>query len=71
MEDAFFHNQPSSTKKTIDLITERVASACVKYICNNLVPNAKKQSVETFKNHLEHLSVSSLDYTDLKEQLQV
>ncbi|XP_014235003.1 codanin-1 [Trichogramma pretiosum] len=38
LEEAFFHSQPASTQKTIEYVSERVASSCVKYIYNKLLP---------------------------------
>lgn len=50
LEEAFFLGQPASTRKTVDYVAERVASVCVKYICNTLVFEAKKKFLEDTKN---------------------
>lgn len=49
MEEAFFHGQPMSTRKTVEYVSERVASCCVKYICNNLLPVERKNNKELLK----------------------
>ncbi|XP_069684615.1 codanin-1 isoform X3 [Periplaneta americana] len=43
LEESFFHGQPASTRKTVEYIAERVASCCVKHICNTLLPRVKQQ----------------------------
>ena len=48
LEDAFFHGQPSSIKKTVDFVSERVASSCVKYIYNTIIPSVKQRNMEIF-----------------------
>lgn len=52
LEEAFFNGQPVSIRKTVDFISERVASACVKYICNTVVSNFKKGAIKEFKAKL-------------------
>ncbi|KAI4454819.1 codanin-1 [Holotrichia oblita] len=46
LEEAFFNCQPISIRKTVEFISERVASSCVKHICNNVVPEFKKTSLD-------------------------
>lgn len=48
LEEAFFHGQPSSIRKTVDFVAERVASSCVKYICNTIIPAAKERNMKAF-----------------------
>ncbi|CAH0548798.1 unnamed protein product [Brassicogethes aeneus] len=63
LEEAFFNGQPMSTRKTVEFVSERVASTCVKHICNTIVPNFKKNALkdlrkitEEWKNKTETLS---------------
>ena len=35
------HNQSSSTRKTVDFVTERVASAGIKYLIHDVIPKIK------------------------------
>ncbi|XP_076642378.1 codanin-1 like protein dlt [Halictus rubicundus] len=48
LEKAFFHGQPASTWKTIDFVSERVASACVKHICNTLLMTSREANMSAF-----------------------
>ncbi|XP_078050614.1 codanin-1 like protein dlt [Augochlora pura] len=48
LEKAFFHGQPASTWKTIDFVSERVASVCVKHICNTLLTTAREANMTNF-----------------------
>lgn len=43
LEESFFHGQPASTRKTVEYVAERVASCCVKHMCNKLLPSIKQQ----------------------------
>ncbi|XP_046742767.1 codanin-1 isoform X3 [Diprion similis] len=52
LEEAFFHGQPISTRKTVDFVSERVASSCVKHICNSALPRARKKNVVKFQDAL-------------------
>lgn len=49
LEEAFFHGQPASTRKTVDFVSERVASTCVKHICNTLLAFARETNLITFR----------------------
>ncbi|XP_044260960.1 codanin-1 [Tribolium madens] len=60
LEDAFFNGQPISLRKSVDFVSERVASTCVKYVCGVLVPEYKKKSLEKFKNLICDEDVSGL-----------
>lgn len=53
LEEAFFNGQPVSIRKTVDFVSERISSACVKNICNKIVPEFKKESVREFKKILK------------------
>ncbi|XP_048506807.1 codanin-1 isoform X2 [Athalia rosae] len=50
LEDAFFHGQPVSTRKTVDFVSERVASSYVKHICNVILPRARKRNILKFQD---------------------
>jgi len=52
LEDAFFNGQPASLRKTIEFVSERVASLAVKYVCHDLVPKAKDMAVRDLKENL-------------------
>ncbi|KAK2584047.1 hypothetical protein KPH14_006497 [Odynerus spinipes] len=49
LEEAFFHGQPASTRKTVDFVSERVASTCVKHICNTLLASTRETNLTTFR----------------------
>ncbi|KAI4480255.1 hypothetical protein M0804_010253 [Polistes exclamans] len=49
LEEAFFHGQPTSTRKTVDFVFERVASTCVKHICNTLLASARETNLDVFR----------------------
>lgn len=49
LEEAFFHGQPTSTRKTVDFVFERVASTCVKHICNTLLASARETNLNVFR----------------------
>jgi hypothetical protein len=49
LEEAFFHGQPASTRKTVDFVSERVASTCVKHICNTLLVSSRETNLNSFR----------------------
>lgn len=53
MEEAFFGGQPASTRKTVDFVSERVASTCVKHICNTLLMASRETNLNIFREILE------------------
>lgn len=53
LEEAFFHGQPASTRKTVDFVSERVASACVKHICNTLLMSFRETNLNNFRKVLK------------------
>lgn len=53
LEEAFFHGQPASTRKTVDFVSERVASTCVKHICNTLLTSSRETNLNTFRKILK------------------
>ncbi|XP_001601592.1 codanin-1 [Nasonia vitripennis] len=50
LEEAFFHGQPMSTRKTVEYVSERIASSSVKYICNNLLPIERQVIFQELRN---------------------
>lgn len=52
LEEAFFNGQPLSLRKTVEFVSERVASACVKHICSAVVPPFKKSALENLRSVL-------------------
>lgn len=57
LEEAFFHGQPASTRKTVDFISERVASTCVKHICNTLLASSREANLNSFRKILKHKNI--------------
>jgi len=57
LEEAFFHGQPASTRKTVDFVSERVASTCVKHICNTLLASSREANLNSFRKILKHKHV--------------
>ncbi|CAG9831361.1 unnamed protein product [Diabrotica balteata] len=53
IEEAFFNGQPESLRKTIEFVSERLASACVKHMCNTIVPPFKKDASLYIKEYLD------------------
>lgn len=53
LEEAFFHGQPASTRKTVDFVSERVASTCVKHICNTLLMTSREANLNNFREILK------------------
>ncbi|XP_076640494.1 codanin-1 like protein dlt isoform X2 [Colletes latitarsis] len=53
LEEAFFHGQPASTRKTVDFVSERVASTCVKHICNTLLMSSRETNLNNFRKVLK------------------
>lgn len=53
MEEAFFGGQPASTRKTVDFVSERVASTCVKHICNTLLMASRETNLNIFREILK------------------
>ncbi|XP_068987367.1 codanin-1 isoform X1 [Bombus flavifrons] len=53
LEEAFFGGQPASTRKTVDFVSERVASTCVKHICNTLLMASRETNLNIFREILE------------------
>lgn len=58
LEEAFFHGQPASTRKTVDFVSERVASACVKHICNTMLASSREVNLDSFRKILKQKDVN-------------
>ncbi|KAL0112710.1 hypothetical protein PUN28_012167 [Cardiocondyla obscurior] len=57
LEEAFFHGHPASTRKTVDFVSERVASTCVKHICNTLLASAREANLNSFRKILKRKNI--------------
>ncbi|XP_049792944.1 codanin-1 [Schistocerca nitens] len=49
LEENFFHGHPASMRKTVEFVAERVASAFVKRICNQFLPQQKKKDADKIR----------------------
>lgn len=58
LEESFFNGQPVSVKKTVEFVSERLASTCVKHICSTVVPAFKQTKVDEWKGILEDFKIS-------------
>ncbi|XP_032667198.1 codanin-1 isoform X1 [Odontomachus brunneus] len=57
LEEAFFHGQPASTRKTVDFVSDRVASTCVKHICNTMLSSSREANLTSFRQILKKMHV--------------
>lgn len=79
MEEAFFGGQPASTRKTVDFVSERVASTCVKHICNTLLMTSRETNLNIFREILEKKKIEGQpekfgeqrNITDFKVDFQI
>ncbi|KAJ8956313.1 hypothetical protein NQ318_015050 [Aromia moschata] len=69
LEEAFLNGQPVSVRKTVEFVSERVASACVKHVCG-LVPSFKKTSLEEFRKFLASWKETSANASPGREKSQ-
>ncbi|XP_045469261.1 codanin-1 [Harmonia axyridis] len=68
LEEAFFHSHPSSLKKTVDFVAERIASTCVKHLCYNVVPEYKKKFIYQLQMKMKQWSNEELDESELNNR---
>ncbi|XP_031331654.1 codanin-1 isoform X1 [Photinus pyralis] len=61
LEDMFFCTQPDSVKRTVEFVSERVASGCIKEICYEIVPSYKKEAMSKLRHEVD---ISSADIAD-------
>lgn len=57
LEEAFFHGQPASTRKTVDFVSDRVASTCVKHICNTMLSSSREANLISFRKILKGINI--------------
>ncbi|XP_071519956.1 codanin-1 [Panulirus ornatus] len=53
LEDNFFHNQPSSVRKTTDFVIERVSSNVIKKIRAKIIPKLRESALEQLKDVID------------------
>jgi len=52
LEESFFHNQPKSLRRTVEYLSERLASNIIKKIRQDLVPAERNAVVENLKHSI-------------------
>lgn len=55
-----------STRKTVEYVSERVASSCVKYIYNNLLPVERQKNTAALKRLVAESGIESCNSERLK-----
>ncbi|KAG8229703.1 hypothetical protein J437_LFUL009828 [Ladona fulva] len=69
LEENFFSNQPASLRRTVEFVSDRIASACVRHICSQLLPKALSQGLEkVHESVLEKMQTKTSDRSSAKSQ---
>ena len=55
LEENFFHNQPKSLRRTVEYVSERLASNIIKKIRQIVVPGEKTEFTEALKNKVKEV----------------
>ncbi|XP_071971747.1 codanin-1 [Engystomops pustulosus] len=59
LEQAFFHNQPPSLRRSVEFVAERIGSNCVKHIKATLVADLVKQAEAILKDKVTEDSIEN------------